>query len=133
VAEIKRQKKPYGMLFTDISGGYTNTTTFAAQAFNVSPVMAYRVYPDGRKELVRGVNIVGTPLSALGSIVAAARPLETFNGVCGAESGWVPVSASAPSLLLTQLEVERRSRPTDRPPVLPPPSARETAPAGGPR
>lgn len=121
IAEIKRQKKPYGMLFTDISGGYTNTSTFAAQAFKVSPVMAYRVYPDGRKELVRGVDIVGTPLSALGSIAAAARPLETFNGICGAESGWVPVSASAPSLLLTQLEVERSFKPTDRPPVLAPP------------
>lgn len=120
--EIKRQGKPYGMIFTDISGGVTNTDRFLPQAFNVEPVMAYRVYPDGRKELVRGVNIVGTPLIALGSILSAARPVQTFNGVCGAESGWVPVSASAPSLLLKELEIERKFKPNDNSPVLPAPS-----------
>ncbi|ACY18902.1 peptidase U62 modulator of DNA gyrase [Haliangium ochraceum DSM 14365] len=124
IAEVKRQGKPFGMLFTDISGGFTNTTRFLPQAFKVNPVMAYRVYPDGRRELVRGVDIVGTPLTALGSIMAASREVETFNGICGAESGWVPVSASAPSMLLRSLEVERGFKGVDRPPVLPPPSLR---------
>ncbi len=122
IAEVKRQGKPYGMLFTDIAGGFTNTSRLGSQSFEVTPVMAYRIYPDGREELVRGVDIVGTPLTALGSIVSAARPVETFNGMCGAESGWVPVSASAPSLLLTNLEVERSFQPTDQGPVLDPPS-----------
>ena len=93
IAEVKRQGKPFGMVFSDISGGFTNTSRFLPQAFKVNPVMAYRVYPDGRRELVRGVDIVGTPLTALGSILAASREVESFNGVCGAESGWVPVSA----------------------------------------
>ena len=53
--------------------------------------MAYRLYPDGHRELVRGIDISGTPLVALQSIRAASREVETFNGVCGAESGWVPV------------------------------------------
>jgi predicted Zn-dependent protease len=124
IDEVKRQNKPFGMVFTDISGGFTNTSRFAPQAFKVNPVMAYRVYPDGRRELVRGVDIVGTPLTALGSILAASRQVETFNGMCGAESGWVPVSASAPSLLLGSLEVERGFKAIDRPPVLPPPAIR---------
>jgi predicted Zn-dependent protease len=131
IAEVKRQKKPYGMLFTDISGGFTNTSRISFQGFKVNPVMAYRVYPDGKKEVVRGLDISGTPLSALASIISAARPIETFNGICGAESGWVPVSASAPSLLLRSLEVERSYTPTDRGPVLPPPSME--AAAGGSR
>ncbi len=123
IAEVKRQKKPFGMVFTDISGGFTNTSRFAPQAFKVNPVMAYRVYPSGKKELVRGVDIVGTPLAALGSIMSASRKVETFNGMCGAESGWVPVSASAPSLLLRQLEVERGFKPNNRSPILSPPSS----------
>lgn len=126
IAEVKRQGKPYGMVFTDISGGFTNTNTVLPQNFKVEPIMSYRLYPDGRKELVRGVDITGTPLTALGSILAAGRPLETFNGMCGAESGWVPVSASSPSLLFRSLEVERGFQPTNMNPVLPPPSVRAT-------
>ena len=128
IEEIKRQKRPYGMIFTDISGGFTNTSAFAPQAFKVNPVMAYRLYPDGRKELVRGIDITGTPLIALQKIRAASREIETFNGVCGAESGWVPVSASAPSLLVETLEIEKGYIPPDRPPVLNPPSIRKVAP-----
>lgn len=130
LAEVKAQGRRYGMIFTDISGGFTNTSAFAPQAFKVNPVMAYRLYPDGRRELVRGVDISGTPLAALQSIRAAGRTVETFNGVCGAESGWVPVSASAPSLLVEKLEIESSFRPLDRPPILAPPAI---APAGGAR
>lgn len=120
--EVKRQGRPYGMVFTDISGGFTNTSAFGPQSFKVNPTMAYRIYPDGRRELVRGIDISGTPLVALQSIRAASREVETFNGVCGAESGWVPVSASAPSLLVEKLEIEQSYIPPDRPPVLDPPS-----------
>ncbi len=121
LAEIERQDKPYGMIFTEIAGGMTNTHRLGPQAFQVSPVMAYRLYPDGRRQLVRGVDISGTPLAALASIRAAGRPVETFNGMCGAESGWVPVSASSPSLLLSSLEIERSYEPEHEPPVLSPP------------
>lgn len=121
ISEIRKQHRPYGMIFTDISGGFTNTSAFQPQAFKVNPVMAYRIYPDGRKELVRGIDVTGTPLVALQSIRAASREVETFNGICGAESGWVPVSASAPSLLVEKLEVEKGFIPPDRPPILDPP------------
>jgi predicted Zn-dependent protease len=126
IDEVKRQRRPYGMVFTDISGGFTNTSAFAPQAFKVNPVLAYRLYPDGHRELVRGIDMSGTPLVALQSIRAASRDVATFNGVCGAESGWVPVSASAPSLLLEKLETEKAFIPPDRPPVLDPPSIRQS-------
>jgi predicted Zn-dependent protease len=131
IEQVKKQHRPYGMIFSDISGGFTNTSAFAPQAFKVNPVMAYRLYPDGRRELVRGVDISGTPLVALQSIRAASRKIETFNGVCGAESGWVPVSASAPSLLLEKLEIERGFIPPDRPPLLAPPSIKQSTGAVG--
>jgi predicted Zn-dependent protease len=118
IDEIKKQGRPYGMIFTDISSGFTLTSAFTPQAFKVNPVMAYKLYPDGKRELVRGIDIGGTPLIALQSIRAASREVETFNGVCGAESGWVPVSASAPSLLVEKVEIEKDYIPTDRPPVL---------------
>jgi len=124
IEEINRQGRPYGMVFTDISGGFTLTSAFAPQAFKVEPVMAYKLYPDGHRELVRGVDLSGTPLVALASIRAASREVETFNGVCGAESGWVPVSASAPSLLVDKLEIEMSYVPADKPPVLDAPSVK---------
>jgi len=125
VAEIKRQGKPYGLRFSDIEGGYTITDRSGPQAFRVTPLMVYRVYPDGKRpdELVRGVEIVGTPLSSFDTIIATDDQPGIFNGMCGAESGWVPVSAVSPSLLLETIEIEHAAHDRDRPPLLPPPSA----------
>jgi predicted Zn-dependent protease len=128
VEECRKQGKPFGLLFADISGGFTFTGRFAPQAFKVSPVMVYRVYADGRAdELVRGADLIGTPLVAFSKIVAAGTDREVFNGGCGAESGWVPVSASAPSLLTAQIEVQKKEKSSARPPLLPPPG-REVGP-----
>lgn len=122
--ELRNSGRPYGLRFHEITGGYTNTTRSASQAFKVLPVMVYRVYPDGREELVRGVDLEGTPLAALSRIEAAANDFQVFNGICGAESGWVPVSATSPSLLISQIEVTRQEKSHDRPPLLPPPGMR---------
>ena len=109
-AEAQRQGKPYGLLFRDISGGFTNTTRGGPQAFKVLPILVYRVWVDGRPDqLVRGVDLVGTPLTALSKILAASDDYQTFNGYCGAESGFVPVSATSPSLLVEQIR-ERAAR-----------------------
>lgn len=134
VAEIKRQDKPYGLRFSDIEGGYTITDRSGPQAFRVTPLMVYRVYPDERPdELVRGVEIVGTPLASFDTIVATDDRPGIFNGVCGAESGWVPVSAVSPSLLLESIEIERAAHDRDKPPLLPPPgAATPTTPAAAP-
>jgi predicted Zn-dependent protease len=123
IDEVRAQGKPFGLRFREITGGYTNTTRMGTQAFKVLPVMVYRVYVDGREELVRGVDLEGTPLVALARIEAAANDFAVFNGVCGAESGWVPVSASSPSILVSQIEITRRQKGHDRPPLLPAPRA----------
>lgn len=122
IAECKAQKKPYGLLFADIEGGFTFTGRDIPNMFNVLPVEVYRVYVDGRPdELVRGVDLVGTPLVMLSKISLASDRYDVFNGHCGAESGWVPVSAVAPDLLVTQIEVQKKSKSQERPPLLPRP------------
>ena len=123
IEEIKRQNKPFGLLIDDIAGGFTFTGRGQPQAFQVQPLVVYKVFPDGRPdELVRGVDIVGTPLVSLTKIVATGDTMETFNGYCGAESGSVPVSASAPAILITEMEVQKKETSTDKPPILPPPA-----------
>jgi predicted Zn-dependent protease len=121
-AEARRQGKAYGLYFNQIDGGFTTTGRAGPQAFKVLPVMVYRVFVDGRPDqLIRGADLVGTPLAALSKIEAASDDYEVFNGYCGAESGSVPVSAVSPSLLIEQLEIERKAKGRDKPPVLPAP------------
>ncbi len=125
LAEVKRQGKPYGLVFEEISGGFTNTRAGGApQAFKVLPLIVTRVYADGRPdELVRGVDMVGTPLASFEKILATGDDSDVFNGFCGAESGWVPVSAVAPSLLVGDIEIEKKGKRHERGPLLPSPLA----------
>ena len=121
INEVIRQGKPYGLLFDTVTGGYTTTRRRGLQAFTVIPLVVYRIYPDRPQELVRGVDIVGTPLASFEKILATGDKDEVFNGYCGAESGQVPVSAVSPALLVSEIEVQRKPAQTDRPPLLPRP------------
>ena len=123
IEQIKAQNKPYGLYFDDIEGGFTLTQRVMPNAFNVRPTVVYRIYPDGREELVRGVDLIGTPLIAFSKIVATDDQVAVFNGICGAESGWVPVSAASPGLLVSQIEVQRKEKSQERAPILPAPTA----------
>jgi predicted Zn-dependent protease len=120
IEEIKRQNKPYGLYFRDVTGGYTTTARQGLQAFKVIPIVVYKVYPDGRPdELIRGADIVGTPLASFAKILATSDRPQIFNGYCGAESGNVPVSAVSPALLVSEIEIEKKNKSQDRPPLLP--------------
>lgn len=121
--EIRRQNVPYGVIIEDLSGGFTFTGTRLPQTFKLTPTLMYRIYPDGHKELVRGVDMVGTPLASFKEVISAADDYDVFNGTCGAESGWVPVSGIAPSVLLRRLELEKTGKAETKPPLLPPPFA----------
>jgi hypothetical protein len=124
LAEVKKQGKPFGLVFDDISGGFTFTGRSEPNAFAVQPVTVWKVFPDGRPDqLVRGVDLIGTPLTTFARILAAGDDRDVFNGSCGAESGWVPVSASSPSLLVSEVEVQRHEKENDRPPLLVAPEA----------
>ncbi|MFU8803838.1 MAG: metallopeptidase TldD-related protein, partial [Bradymonadaceae bacterium] len=122
IAEVRRQDKPFGLIIKDITGGSTNTLGYGYQAFKGIPRMIYKVDPEtGEETLVRGVELVGTPLSSINKIVAASAETGIFNGYCGAESGYVPVSTVAPALLTTEIELQRSSQNREKRPIMPPP------------
>ena len=121
--ECRKAGKPFGLLFDQVEGGFTFTGRYIPNAFNVTPIVVYRVYADGRPlELVRGVDLIGTPLAAFNKIVATDNRPQTFNGICGAESGPVPVSASSPALLVSEVEVQKKAKSQDTLPILPAPA-----------
>ena len=123
IEEIRKQGKPFGLLIDDIEGGFTMTGRSQPQAFQIEPLVVYKVFPDGRPdEMVRGVNIAGTRLVSLEKIIATGDTPEVFNGYCGAESGSVPVAAVAPAILISEMEVQKKETSTDRPPILPHPA-----------
>jgi hypothetical protein len=127
--EARKQGKPFGLLFEEIQGGFTTTGRGNPNAFNVTPNVVYRIYTDDRApELVRGVDLIGTPLAAFGKFIAASDQISVFNGICGAESGGVPVSASSPELLVSEVEVQKKAQSQEALPILPAPgrSARGT-------
>ncbi len=120
--EVRRQGKPFGIRIESIAGGSTNTSSFGYQAYKGMPRVSYRVDAEtGEETLVRGIEIVGTPLSSINKIVATSDRYGVFNGYCGAESGMVPVSTVAPDMLFAEIELQRAQEGTERAPVLPPP------------
>ena len=122
VEEARKQGKPYGLIIRDITGGSTNTSNYGYQAFKGSPRLVYRVdAATGAETLVRGVEMVGTPLTAVNKIMATSVEHGIFNGFCGAESGYVPVSTIAPATLFREIELQRTQREKERGPLLPPP------------
>lgn len=122
LAEVRRQGKPYGLLIRDIAGGNTNTASYGYQAFKGTPRLVHRVDArTGAEELVRGVELVGTPLTALNKVLATGDEVRVFNAWCGAESGFVPVSTVAPAALVSEIELQRVARAKERVPILPAP------------
>ena len=120
--EAKAQGKEYAYYFKEVSGGFTNTSRYSPNSFNVNPLIVYRIYTDGRPdELVRGVDMVGTPLAMFSQIEACGNEYRIFNGTCGAESGSVPVSCIAPALLVKHIETQKRAKSQTQPPLLPKP------------
>jgi predicted Zn-dependent protease len=130
--EAKAQGKEYAYYFKDVSGGFTNTNRYSPNAFNVTPLVVYRIYTDGRPdELVRGVDLVGTPLAMFAQIEASGDEYAVFNGTCGAESGSIPVSCAAPALLVKQIETQKRAKSQSQPPILSKPAGTDISQTSG--
>jgi len=121
--EVRKRGKPFGLIIDTIAGGSTNTSTYGYQAFKGIPRVVYKIdATTGVKERVRGIEIVGTPLSSIGRIVSTSDKYGVFNGYCGAESGSIPVSTVAPEMLFAEIELQRSQEAPERDPVLPPPT-----------
>lgn len=120
--EAKKQKLDYAYYFKEVNGGYTQTGRNSPNSFNVTPLETYKIFVDGRPdELVRGVDLIGTPLSMFSNIVEAGGKTEIFTGTCGAESGWVPVTACSPSIMVKKVELQRKGKSSSSLPILPRP------------
>lgn len=119
IEEARAQGKEYGYYFKEVTGGFTMTGRSTVNSFNVTPLEVYEVYVDGRPDrLVRGVDLIGTPLSMFANIIYAGRIPDVFTGTCGAESGGVPVTACSPTILVKKVEMQRKKKATILPPVL---------------
>lgn len=122
INEVKRQNKPFGLIIERMQGGETNTSSYDFQAFKATPLVVYKVDPKtGKETLVRGVEVVGTPIVSINKIIATGNDYAVFNGFCGAESGYIPVSTVAPSILISEIELQRVSEKKEKLPLLPPP------------
>ena len=132
VEEAKKQGKEYGYFFRTVTSGFTYTGEGGSlNSFNVTPLEVYRVFADGRPDqLVRGVDLIGTPLSMFSNIAAAGNKPSVFTGVCGAESGWVPVTASSPTIFVSKIETQRRAQARDIAPILPSPKPEKITATG---
>lgn len=122
IEETKKQNKEYAYLFQSVVGGFTMTGRYLPNSFNVTPTEVYRIYVDGRPdELVRGVDLVGTPLAMFSQIREVGDTPEVFTGTCGAESGRVPVTAISPAIFVEQIEMQKKSKSQEKSPILPRP------------
>jgi predicted Zn-dependent protease len=123
IEECKKRGAEFGLIFKGTLGGHARTQKYDNQTFSTSPSLVYRLDArTGERTLVRGVSIVGTPLNALDKIIATGDDYGVFNGYCGAESGVIPQADIAPSILLSEIEVQKDSEEKERPPLLPPPA-----------
>ncbi len=123
ISECKKQNKIYGYYFKSVIGGFTITDRFNPNVFNIIPSEVYRVYVDGRPdELVVGVELIGTPLTMFSNILYAGDKYGFFSGFCGAESGYLPVSAVSPAIFVKKIETQKGMEIKSESPLLPSPS-----------
>jgi TldD protein len=93
------------------------------------PLLAYRVYPDGREEPVRGLHFRGLNARSLKDIVAASSDSSVFDfydsnapfAMIGGAAFVAEASVIAPSVLVDDLELEPIQEEWPKPPVAPAP------------
>ena len=119
IKECKKQNKEYGYYIKDVIGGFTSTDRYSPNVFNIHPTEVYRIYVDGSPDkLVRGVELIGTPLAMFATIKDAGDDQGVFTGMCGAESGYVPVTAISPSIFVKRIETQKQPKSYERMPIL---------------
>jgi len=140
--EMCRQRgKPYGMLVRKLdfpfSGGASDLRVLASASAESGgsvrplspPVLVYRIYPDGREELVRGLRFRGVSTRSLRDIVAASRETALFDYVnnaaplalLGAGGYLAPTAVVAPGLLFEELEFQASGEQLPKLPIVSPP------------
>ena len=116
----KERNKPYGILIRKL-----DSPGSAAGAHAVaSPLLAYRVYPDGREELVRSLQFHGVSTRSFKDIVSASDENYVLDLIDTNPRGTFITTASviAPAVLFEELELAPIEEETPKPPIVPPPA-----------
>jgi TldD protein len=141
ITMIGTLNKPYGLIVRKLDFPFSGTTgelQALAQANAQSgggarpvapPILVYRVYPDGREELVRGLRFRGLTTRTLRDILAASQETTVFEFVnttaplamLGSGGYLSPVSVVAPGLLFEEIEFETPREQLSKPPLVPAP------------
>lgn len=111
----KQRSLPYGIVirkleFPSIGG--------PGGGSGAAPVYAYRVYPDGHEEMIRGVRLRGIDARSLKDILLAGDDSTTLDYI---EGGSADVSVIAPSVLIDDLELEKVNETQPKLPAAPSP------------
>jgi hypothetical protein len=143
IAMCKERNKPYGMLVRKLdfpfSAGRSEMAALAQSGAQsggsvrpiAPPVLIYRVYADGREELVRGLRFRGVSTRTLRDLIAASKETALFdyvnNGaplsILGAGGMLAPTSVVSPALLFEEIEFDVPQDQLPKLPVVPPPSS----------
>jgi hypothetical protein len=142
LARVRQLEKPYGLLVRKLDFPYAGSTAelqALAQANQQAggaarpvspPLLVYRVYPDGREELVRGLRFQRLSTRALRDVVAASSETAVFEYVntttalamLGSGGYLAPTSVISPGLLFEELEFDVPREQLPKPPTVPPPA-----------
>jgi len=137
---VKQRNKPYGILVRRMDYPSSASAVELRRLANAmqgsgsskplsSPLEIFRLYPDGREELIRGVRFRGVNVRLLRDILAVGNdphPMEYLLNMAplalmGAGGYVVGAAVVCPSLLFDEIEVERPQEERPRPPVVAPP------------
>lgn len=142
----KQSNKPYGILIRKLD--YPSTASFdelerveqvaGSSRAVVPPLLAYKIYPDGREELVRGLLFHDVSTRSFKDIVAASDENYVFDlidsnapfALVGAGTFTTTSDVIAPAILFEEMELQPAKQETPKPPIVPPPPMTAPSTAG---
>ncbi|MBV8817880.1 MAG: hypothetical protein JO022_05955, partial [Acidobacteriaceae bacterium] len=141
IAMIKQRNKPYGIVIRKLDfpssmsvDELRRLATAMGQSGDTRPVsvplLVYRVYPDGKEELVRGLRFRGLSTKSFRDIAAATDETYVLNfldstvplALMGVGSFAVNATVVAPGVLFEEMELERIQEDRPKLPIVPPPT-----------
>ena len=142
ITMIQQRNKPYGILIRKLD--YPSTASFGELQAMITgmaqsggggrpvpaPTLVYKVYPDGREELVRGVRFRGVSTRSLRDITTASEEVALFDFVnnggpfamMGSPGYLAAATVVSPGLLFEELELERAQEESSKVPIVAPPT-----------
>ncbi len=133
----QQRNKPYAIVIRKMdfptSASFEELRRIAAASAGTrpvsAPILAYRRYPDGREQLVRGLRFRNLNARSFRDILAASQETHVFDfldsgapmGISAGASFLAECSVIAPSILVDDLELEPSQEELTRPPLVPPP------------